>query len=396
MRWIRSRPFLFSLLIVLALAGGSAEAAKKKKNKAVPAPDLGVSAAELRARIYEYAERFAGIVEDAADDIILDAPGHAIARNALRWKINAIPACHNAVFQDNVLASGIDVWVLTAQMADFFETGNGKDLFGEWQPVALRAARLLEEDVEQLARMVSTTGEISGRKEFVASWVADHPLDDLSFVRKSTRPLAASIIGDRKKGAFAAVGRLEHQLADLSNRFTIFSEVLPKQGRWQAELLYSEIMNTPKILRALDNADGLRVALESTSANIEELKLMVDEELGATIDVLRGEADRTLREVDRQRRDTLTLIQEERAIVLDAVTREREASIEALNNERVAMMADIDALTFETIDQTATRIEALADRLFWRVCWLVGALAVTFLVGAIVVARVLTAVARIQ
>jgi hypothetical protein len=374
-------------MVVAALAGAGLAEAKKKNQTTGPSTDMAM--AEVRSRVYEYSERFAGVVETAADDIMFGTSDPKIARNALLWKINAIPACHLAVFQSNPLAGAIDVWALAAQMADFFSTGNGRDLFGEWQPVAVEASSLLETEIRVLARVISPEGDLARADSFLESWAGDHPLDDLNFVRVSTRPLMAGVLGDRKGGAFAAVGRLEEQLVDLSERLTIYTGVLPRHARWQAQLLYTEIIQAPDVAEAIENTTALRVALERTADEVDQVPTLINAQVAAVAEVLREQIDKALADVDRQRLDTLKLLQEERAIILEAVTRERLATIEVLEVERAHTIEEVDELAATILDETTLRVERLVDRLFWRACWLVGALVAVAFVGGLVALRML-------
>ncbi|MCL7991619.1 MAG: hypothetical protein M8840_10795, partial [marine benthic group bacterium] len=74
--------------------------------------------------------RIMGAVEVTADSIIKATSDPDVRRNALAWKANAIPAIQTTTHHPDPLISFVDGWVLALMMADYFETGRGRDQFG--------------------------------------------------------------------------------------------------------------------------------------------------------------------------------------------------------------------------------------------------------------------------
>jgi hypothetical protein len=105
-----------------------------------------VSSQELRLRATEYAAVFAQVVELSADSILGLAQQREVARNALVWKSYAVPAIYRSTTLPDPLAAWLDSRVLTLQMLEYFETGAGRDQFGELQAIAVEAARRLTEE----------------------------------------------------------------------------------------------------------------------------------------------------------------------------------------------------------------------------------------------------------
>ena len=91
---------------------------------------VDTTTAELRQRIYRYESVFAATIHRAADEISANTSDRDIREMSIRWKINAVPTIQAAVFRLDPLAGLADAWGLTAQMENFFTSGNGKELFG--------------------------------------------------------------------------------------------------------------------------------------------------------------------------------------------------------------------------------------------------------------------------
>ena len=72
---------------------------------------VSVSAAVLRARVNDLADRFAGRIEETADRIEGQAMTVDVRRRALALKVDVIPAVYTAGYRVDPFAAAIDVWV---------------------------------------------------------------------------------------------------------------------------------------------------------------------------------------------------------------------------------------------------------------------------------------------
>ena len=106
--------------------------------------DIRFNSEELRLRINSFSLKFAGVVETAADEIISNTRDPNIKDNALLWKLNSIPAINEAIFIVEPFAAAIDTWAFCLQMVEFYESGNGKELFGPHQTFAVNTSKILE------------------------------------------------------------------------------------------------------------------------------------------------------------------------------------------------------------------------------------------------------------
>ncbi len=151
--WCRARPVEF--LLVMLVAGLSACSTAAPKQTAFQ-QTLGseVTSREIRIRASEYALTFSQTVELAADSILTLATERTVARNALVWNTYAVPAIYRSATLTDPLMAWIDSRVLTYQMRDYFQTGVGKDQFGELQPLAVAATHFLEGEREILLEAV--------------------------------------------------------------------------------------------------------------------------------------------------------------------------------------------------------------------------------------------------
>ena len=134
--------YITTILLLLMTGCGTLSRQTEMMEKS---DEVDISAMELTNRLNIFNFRFAALVESAADDIMTQTNDPVIRQNALRWKMNAIPVAQEAVFRDDPMAALIEITTFSIQMELFFMEANGKDLFGEWQPLAGEAVKRIQD-----------------------------------------------------------------------------------------------------------------------------------------------------------------------------------------------------------------------------------------------------------
>jgi hypothetical protein len=220
----------------------------------------------------------------------------------------------------------------------------------------------MESQVEALWRDLTGQEDVSAARTRVHQWAAEHPLTGPLVTRESTAPLLAASVSDSAGGGLLkkAAGLLE-DTRDITARVDIYAASLPRQARWQAELVASDAMNAPvlqsvmaELARTVDILDRVGGVAANTPA-------LVARERAA---VLEG--------IDQERRSLQDFISGERRAVLADVGQERAAVLEALRAERMATLQQLDGLGRGWVDHAFDRAGHLVDRVFLWLLALVG------------------------
>jgi len=265
-----------------------------------------VSAEEVGYPLFDFTARFSRAVESAADQIVAKNPDPRIRRNALLWKLNAVPASFLALEHADPAAMVIDLWAFCLQMTEYLESGAGRELFGDRQPVGIAAARGLEAEIGALTARIVKEEALPVLEQTIEEWAREHPLQDIHFARTSILSLQARLMDVQPAGLFQTVNTVAGQVADLKGRLALYADQLPRQARWQAELLTEEVF--VRIVGAqITNAFAL----------------------------ISAEREAVLESIERQRLETLEMLQSERERILERVSAEREAVL-----GRTAELAD--------------------------------------------------------
>ena len=344
----------------------------------------------LRARMFEYSITFAAEVDLAATAIERRAGDSMVRRNALLWRIRAIPEMRKACFRLEPVSALIDAWILASQMHQLFSAGAGATAFGTFQPEAVEVSRRLVEQMREIGGSIAVSPE--ARAEFehrvVDPWLADHPLRDITFVRES--PIARFAEQSRARGdTLQAVGTIEDLAVSLSQQARIYLAELPRQLHGEVELMRSDMLRAEDVASIQSDVHVSAAAADRIAATAEGMSPLVQNERRIVLDEMNRQRALVMEAISVEREQAVGALvrafDAERIEVLRSVEAERLATLEWANNERREATADlrrelagsIDALRGERA-VVVYDLRHIVDVIFLRVA--------IFLVAAVVLA----------
>ena len=330
--------------------------------------DISANFEQARLQMRGLVQPMSGVIVASANQILAGTSDPAIRREALRWKIEAVPALREALFQPNPMTALGDAWVLTFQMTDYFESGPGAKALGEARAIAVTASQRLEAEMARVAASVTVSGDVSRTREYVRKWAADHPIQQSIAGRESIlshimeRELAASF------SPTEAVGNLVVSVDDLNRRLEIYSAQLLDQSRWQAELFLTDFTREHQLEKAVPLAEqAVRIAgqaaddftrivpvLEGSLSTLEKALPLAESAVtsaGRAVEAL----DRTIPAVER----SLAVVEKAPALV----AAEREAAMKALSAELRRTLAFFDGERLATLKQLDAERKAVVQDL---------------------------------
>jgi hypothetical protein len=359
------------VVLLLTLWTSCASVQKQTPLMQKRAPQVQVTSGELRVRVYEYLKVFTATVRSASDTIMAEEQDRRIRETALRWKINAISGMQSAVFHADPLAGFGNAWGLTIQMADFFETGAGKDLFGDSQELAMRESHWLEEEIFAIAKLISNPAAASNIRRQLEEWASENPLLDINFGRRSYMTEAAAVTAaELGVAGLSAVGRIEETARDLTDRLSIYSEHLPNETRWHAELVVLESQDE-FVDKLLDDVASVDESIQKLERFFDESPNLIESERQFILAGLRDELGAALESIDRQRVQTLDVLSKERELILEALDDDLETIFATIQQERIQTITELEALTQKAVQDTFQDTKALVDHVFWKTLQLV-------------------------
>lgn len=226
-------PVLLLIILTLILIQSCSLLKVQMGTEAVP---LNHKEIKARRMLSDYAKTFFHEVRSAADTIFDNTDTRQVQINALMWKIGATSEAKNKIFQDDPTVALIDTWILTGTMSDYFKSDKGKDVFKEYQNIAVSTSDSLLFKIDTIARAVFEE-EYLKAKTFVDRSRAKRSFKKYDFYLESAfdewykyQKVSDSIMNENK-------GTMPQVLKDFSNKMIMGSEQTIHQAQWAAELM---------------------------------------------------------------------------------------------------------------------------------------------------------------
>jgi len=320
---------LFGLTLSLVLAGCSS-GTTSKETSIKSRKNVTSSAAELSSRNQSLLALYSAEIESAADQIMAKSSSPPVRRQALVWKAEAIPAMQTSLLRTDPLAALVDSWAFIAQMKAYMAQPDVKQGWGDSYPVVEETLNRMQGQMGQLVKHAAPAADMPVLQQKIDAWAQAHPIQVSLSGRESADTDLVRNLEQSALGARASLNAIVESIGDLTARLDTYNAYLPKQARWQVELMISDLASSPQAGAAMASAASLTGTLAKTSDTLEHAPELV-REMQKT----------TMADVEAQRLAGQAFLQGERKAVLDAVDRERMATVAGLRGERLAATADL-------------------------------------------------------
>ena len=246
-------------------------------------PDFRVES--LRARMHEYSITFAAEVDLAATAIERRAADSTVRRNALLWRVRAIPEMRKACFRLEPISALVDAWIFARQMDQLFSEGAGAGAFGTFQPEAVEVSRRLVDQMREIGGSIAVSPR-QGTSSSTDSSIRGSP-NILSMTSRSSANLRlpASRNNSRARGdMFQSVGTMEELAVSLSQQARIYLADLPRQVRGEVDLMRADILPSEDFASMQGDLHMSAAAADRIAATAEALSPLVLNERRIVLD----------------------------------------------------------------------------------------------------------------
>ena len=378
---LTSRVWIKVIVTLLALAVSPACAtmtARRQTDVMTKQGEVSVSAAVLRAQVNDLADRLAGRIEETADRILAATREPAVRRRALAFKADGVPAVFTAAYRADPLTAAVDVWVLAFQIVQYVEDGAGRESFGAEQPLARTAARGMLADADAVIQQIAARPEdfVRARRRR-EDWANQHPIEHALSSRASVVVLGAQLRSE-ERDAFVSVGEVSDTIENVSERLNTYASQLPRQARWQAQLLAMDLAEDREVQDVMGDVHAVGAAARRANDLLGDVPGVLAATESPVRELLAAERRAVLAGVDSQRVATLEYVTAERLAVLAALREERLAFAEFFRQERIDGLKEADAIKTRGVDSAVLGLQQVVDYALWRV----GALVVFLMLTA--------------
>lgn len=359
-------PVVMAALLVTGTGCRTALPERKIEAQVQPQQDLAVTQNQVRLRMRALVDPLCGEIEQAADAIIAGTTDRAVQQAALRWKIEGVQALRKALFESDPFTAVSDTWVLFYQMADYFETGPGREALGPASAQAAATCRRLEGEFTQIAAAMTVSGDIAKARAFARTWAADHPIRYAIADRESILSRVFERDLPDALSAGEAVAGMTTMLDDLNRRLEVYSAQLFRQARWEAERFKVELLADLAADQAVPLAERAVQSAERAVGTVERLAPPIERAASVAQDVpkvVAVERETAFKALHDALARTIQFVHDERLAVLDGLTQERSAALRELHDtlaaERQALTSEVEQLSLKVVDHAMGQLARL-------------------------------------
>ena len=296
-------------MLLLAVGGCQTGGGSELKPELASIPEMITrdKRQELVPILRRFSRYFASEVSDSAARIERKSTQRDVRRATLIWRLKLIPGMEDLLASDDPFAILLDAWALCVRMSQYLQEGEGKDLFGEQQKLAVETAQRLQTRIEEIARNYVAENNWDKLSKQIEAYAKQNPIHGVFAFEAPVpfskaepgRSVAELVLGAPLRAAQKVGEGLDPtlRLSQSVDRFRDLMEEYPALLRWQMQLTLLELDDIPEIqtlLRGIENVSQSSVRLTRVAEELPERLRKESEQLLDDFDARQPELRTTL------------------------------------------------------------------------------------------------------
>ncbi len=248
---------------------------------------------ELRNELSSYAARFAAVVSDAGEDISAATQNRNVRRRSLIWRMKMIPPVQEAAFSDSAQEGYLRILGISIAQSLYLREGEGRELFGAQQSIAIDAAEQLQSDAVEIGARFLTPARQAKVTAEIEALVAKSPIVGRDFsvqrlqsarakIQSSESLLSVLTLPLAPFKALEGVDSGAQAIRDFNvtaQQFSLIIAQLPEQLRTEMQLLLYDVEDRETVVHSLAAIEAMAASAERASLAIERLPADVQKSL---------------------------------------------------------------------------------------------------------------------
>ena len=314
----------------------------------------------LREYLETYQEEFETLIESTADDISEKESDRKIQKSCLIWKTRMIDKLKDKLKEENALVSLLDTWLFSVRMLRFFESGDGSNMFGVNQQLAIDAAKESESMIEDIAIIFIPPAKLPQIRKELYNYALQNPFigtfkekknSSLRLNKKAIKSFSKILSVPLAPVKIAAKAKKDiDSFKTTASRFADIMEDLPQEIRWELELLLFSIDKNQSIYSALESINKL----SKSSEELTKIAGKLPDDIRVNIELLMNSVD--------ENKSAQTILAN-----LNTISSQTEVLTKSVNEIPDTISANMDKSIKNALSETQT----LVDHISWRVAQLI-------------------------
>ena len=148
---------------------------------------------ELHEDLAAYVARFTSVVAGVSEEIEDLSGSRRVRRSTLIWRLRMIPLAQELAFGDDPQESYVVSLGLAFTLRNYLTEGDGRELFGEHQPIAVEAARTVESFARDIGPRFLDEEQMAALVESLEELAREHPIRGRDFNVEAAQTAIAEI-----------------------------------------------------------------------------------------------------------------------------------------------------------------------------------------------------------
>ena len=341
---------------------------------------------ELQVRLAEVEREFAGHIKSISYEIYKAANDSTTRRRALLVAIRSNEMLIDAATHSDPVISLADMWALITQMRELFESDRGSAYFPEHNQELVAGLDELEQRIIAIANDLAGPAIVEDSRKAIEQWAKDNSLEGRLY-RPSIASIHAASLNKRHRGLFSVAETLDESVSRVAMRIEILNNQLPQQITWHAAMLIEDLLDDLDIEAVIDQARRVMTLAEQAPQIIDEQRDAVlrdiDRQRVDTLDEVDRHRELITAELDRQRTETLASIETTVDGTLTRILHERDetlarfdttlaSTLDRIHDESATTVAQVESIAVALVADVDARIQSTVDRAFQRLLLLLG------------------------
>ncbi len=275
----------------LFFVGLGCEAGQRSMLGGMRTPQEGmITKEELRELLNTFRDYYVAELKRIGEQLDMQN-GRRTQRTSLQMRMRIISAIDTMLEPSDPVVAFLEIWGFTLRMRLYLEQGDGKDLYGEKQDIAIDFTRHVEKEIERIAQLFLDEQKYQTAYENLLEFARRNP------IRGTYSNLVVMAAKEQKDGSsplmnvvtipmapFSAMRGVDrtadavYQFRNTAERFTDVVRDLPEMMHWEAQLFMDEWAGSEQMQSLLTSLERFSESSVRLSTAAEKLTAMLEED----------------------------------------------------------------------------------------------------------------------
>ena len=256
-----------------------------------------ISEEELRDALDNFKDVLKSTIDQASIELDQRVSTSKARKINILWRARVIHAYYTMLELEDPVAAFVEAWTLSVRLTQYLEEGEGCKLYGEYQKVAIDAAKKLELEIESISRMFLNEETFAETQKHVEGFAAANPVRGaysnlLIFASKVKKDQSNPFMNvlNIPMSPFRALEGVDRgaiaidKFRSTAEQFSDVVEELPESARWQLLLLLYDMEETEMAQTILDSTSKFAESSSRIATSVEKLPEEFREQASLLID----------------------------------------------------------------------------------------------------------------